>query len=152
MYGRGGLRAGMGGPMLGWQPPKPPPPAPKKEEEKKKEVVDKVMRECMIPREVVDIRVGCTQLLAMDRYSLSDPLIALFVQHPTTKLYSFRSRTEMLSNTHNPSFATAFRVTVGGPVQAWLLKVLFVLFAIVFVLTSSNFLFFHLLISVAVVC
>ncbi|XP_039468593.1 copine-9 [Oreochromis aureus] len=61
-----------------------------------------------VPATKIEITVSCRNLLDMDTFSKSDPVVVLYVQGLGTKEWREFGRTEVIDNTLNPDFVRKF--------------------------------------------
>ncbi|XP_028853361.1 copine-9-like [Denticeps clupeoides] len=61
-----------------------------------------------VPATKIEVSVSCRNLLDMDTFSKSDPVVVLYVQGIGTKEWREFGRTEMIDNTLNPDFVRKF--------------------------------------------
>nr|XP_006631151.2 PREDICTED: copine-9 [Lepisosteus oculatus] len=61
-----------------------------------------------VPATKIEITVSCRNLLDMDTFSKSDPVVVLYVQGIGTKEWREFGRTEVIDNTLNPDFVRKF--------------------------------------------
>ncbi|XP_029456986.1 copine-9 isoform X1 [Rhinatrema bivittatum] len=61
-----------------------------------------------VPATKIEITVSCRNLLDMDTFSKSDPVVVLFAQGIANKEWSEYGRTEVIDNTLNPDFVRKF--------------------------------------------
>ncbi|XP_019910894.2 copine-9 [Esox lucius] len=61
-----------------------------------------------VPATKIEVTVSCRNLLDMDTFSKSDPVVVLFVQGIGTKEWREFGRTEVIDNTLNPDFVRKF--------------------------------------------
>ncbi|XP_036007182.1 copine-9 isoform X2 [Fundulus heteroclitus] len=61
-----------------------------------------------VPATKIEITVSCRNLLDMDTFSKSDPVVVLYVQGLGTKEWREFGRTEVIENTLNPDFVRKF--------------------------------------------
>ncbi|XP_029287074.1 copine-9-like isoform X1 [Cottoperca gobio] len=61
-----------------------------------------------VPATKIEISVSCRNLLDMDTFSKSDPVVVLYVQGLGTKEWREFGRTEVIDNTLNPDFVRKF--------------------------------------------
>ncbi|XP_014194326.1 copine-9-like isoform X3 [Simochromis diagramma] len=62
----------------------------------------------IVPATKIEITVSCRNLLDMDTFSKSDPVVVLYVQGLGTKEWREFGRTEVIDNTLNPDFVRKF--------------------------------------------
>ncbi|XP_065066720.1 copine-8-like isoform X1 [Rhopilema esculentum] len=60
------------------------------------------------PVSQVELHVSCRDLLDMDTFSKSDPLVVMYILDKTSKNWREYGRTEVIMNTLNPDFVKAF--------------------------------------------
>ncbi|XP_076131675.1 copine-8-like isoform X5 [Alosa pseudoharengus] len=61
-----------------------------------------------VPATKIEVTVSCRNLLDIDTFSKSDPVVVLYVQGIGTKEWREFGRTEMIDNTLNPDFVRKF--------------------------------------------
>ncbi|XP_040890844.1 copine-9-like isoform X3 [Toxotes jaculatrix] len=61
-----------------------------------------------VPATKIEVTVSCRNLLDMDTFSKSDPVVVLYVQGLGTKEWREFGRTEVIDNTLNPDFVRKF--------------------------------------------
>ncbi|KAG5836109.1 copine-9-like isoform X2 [Anguilla anguilla] len=61
-----------------------------------------------VPATKIEVTVSCRNLLDMDTFSKSDPVVVLYVQAIGTKEWREFGRTEVIDNTLNPDFVRKF--------------------------------------------
>ncbi|XP_061584710.1 copine-9-like isoform X1 [Cololabis saira] len=61
-----------------------------------------------VPATKIEITVSCRNLLDMDTFSKSDPVVVLYIQGLGTKEWREFGRTEVIDNTLNPDFVRKF--------------------------------------------
>ncbi|XP_027857985.1 copine-9-like isoform X2 [Xiphophorus couchianus] len=61
-----------------------------------------------VPATKIEVTVSCRNLLDMDTFSKSDPVVVLYVQGLGTKEWREFGRTEVIENTLNPDFVRKF--------------------------------------------
>ncbi|XP_062400574.1 copine-9-like [Sardina pilchardus] len=61
-----------------------------------------------VPATKIEVTVSCRNLLDMDTFSKSDPVVVLYVQGIGTKEWREFGRTEVIDNTLNPDFVRKF--------------------------------------------
>ncbi|KAF4077923.1 hypothetical protein AMELA_G00193550 [Ameiurus melas] len=61
-----------------------------------------------VPATKIEVTVSCRNLLDVDTFSKSDPVVVLYVQGIGTKEWREFGRTEMIENTLNPDFVRKF--------------------------------------------
>ncbi|XP_064422274.1 copine-9 [Latimeria chalumnae] len=61
-----------------------------------------------VPATKIEITVSCRNLLDMDTFSKSDPVVVLYIQGIGTKEWREFGRTEVIDNTLNPDFVRKF--------------------------------------------
>ncbi|KAM7169390.1 copine-9-like [Macrochelys suwanniensis] len=61
-----------------------------------------------VPATKLELSVSCRNLLDMDTFSKSDPVVVLFVQGSSGKEWREFGRTEVIDNTLNPDFVRKF--------------------------------------------
>ncbi|KAK6303174.1 hypothetical protein J4Q44_G00256280 [Coregonus suidteri] len=62
----------------------------------------------IVPATKIEVTVSCRDLLDVDTFSKSDPVVVLYVQGIGTKEWREFGRTEMIDNTLNPNFVRKF--------------------------------------------
>ncbi|XP_053355284.1 copine-9-like [Clarias gariepinus] len=61
-----------------------------------------------VPATKIEVTVSCRNLLDMDTFSKSDPVVVLYIQGIGTKEWREYGRTEVIDNTLNPDFVRKF--------------------------------------------
>ncbi|XP_027002411.1 copine-9 isoform X1 [Tachysurus fulvidraco] len=61
-----------------------------------------------VPATKIEVTVSCRNLLDMDTFSKSDPVVVLYIQGIGTKEWREYGRTEVIENTLNPDFVRKF--------------------------------------------
>ncbi|XP_032997311.1 copine-9-like [Lacerta agilis] len=61
-----------------------------------------------VPATKVELTVSCRNLLDMDTFSKSDPVVILYIQGTADKEWREFGRTEVIDNTLNPEFVRKF--------------------------------------------
>ncbi|CAF90390.1 unnamed protein product, partial [Tetraodon nigroviridis] len=61
-----------------------------------------------VPATKIEVTVSCRNLLDMDTFSKSDPVVVLYMQGLGTKEWREFGRTEVIDNTLNPDFVRKF--------------------------------------------
>ncbi|TFJ98949.1 interferon-inducible GTPase 5-like [Platysternon megacephalum] len=61
-----------------------------------------------VPATKLELSVSCRNLLDMDTFSKSDPVVVLFIQGSGSKEWREFGRTEVIDNTLNPDFVRKF--------------------------------------------
>uniref|UniRef100_A0A096MFT6 Copine-8 n=1 Tax=Poecilia formosa TaxID=48698 RepID=A0A096MFT6_POEFO len=61
-----------------------------------------------VPATKIEVTVSCRNLLDVDTFSKSDPVVVLYVQGVGTKEWREFGRTEVIDNTRNPDFVRKF--------------------------------------------
>ncbi|XP_067834196.1 copine-8-like [Heptranchias perlo] len=61
-----------------------------------------------VPATKIEITVSCRNLLDVDTFSKSDPVVVLFIQGIGSKEWREYGRTEVIENTLNPDFVRKF--------------------------------------------
>ncbi|XP_018616252.1 copine-9-like isoform X1 [Scleropages formosus] len=61
-----------------------------------------------VPATKIEVTVSCRNLLDMDTFSKSDPVVVLYIQGVGTKEWREFGRTEVIDNTLNPDFVRKF--------------------------------------------
>ncbi|XP_055786875.1 copine-9-like [Salvelinus fontinalis] len=62
----------------------------------------------IVPATKIEVTVSCRDLLDVDKFSKSDPVVVLYVQGIGTKEWMEFGRTEVIDNTLNPNFVRKF--------------------------------------------
>ncbi|XP_026162173.1 copine-9-like [Mastacembelus armatus] len=62
----------------------------------------------IVPATKIEVTVSCRNLLDMDTFSKSDPVVVLYIQGLGTKEWREFGRTEVIDNTLNPDFVRKF--------------------------------------------